>query len=141
MIFLISEPALSGAATAVNRLSWFNPSRPPAGRTNPPTIAPASERESGPSNHTASAPQATPATTIADNATVTIERSARRIINGFRVFVKDAADLLYCLGGSLSRVTRAHDQLGFDAVDMGALVLDYPIVAVLYRSVPLHRND
>ena len=42
------------------------------------------------------------------------------------MLVKDAADLLDRLGRGLSRVTRAHDQLGFDAVEC----------ALLYSTTP-----
>src|ERR1700739_4920133 len=54
--------------------------------------------------------------------------------------VEDSADLFYRLGRGLSRVPRAHDQLGFNAVDMRALVLDDPVVGVLDRPCSLHRN-
>ena len=58
-----------------------------------------------------------------------------------RMLIEDTADILDCLGCRLSRVTRAYDQLGFDTVDMRALVLDDAIVTALHRSGPLHRND
>src|SRR5262249_21712616 len=50
-----------------------------------------------------------------------------------RVFVKDATDLLDRRRGGLGRMTRAYDQLRFNAVDVRALVFDHSIVALLYR--------
>src|SRR5271155_1246761 len=57
------------------------------------------------------------------------------------VLVEDAADLLDRLGRGLGRVSRTHNQLGFDAVDVRALVLDDAVVALLDGPRSFHRND
>ena len=57
------------------------------------------------------------------------------------VFLEDAAYLLDRLGGGLSRVARMHDQLGFDAVDMRALVFDDSIITVPGRLVAFYWYD
>src|ERR1700687_2024799 len=57
------------------------------------------------------------------------------------VLIKDATNLLDRLGLGLSRVTRTHYQLGFDAIDVRALVLDDAVVAIFDRPQALHWND
>ena len=106
-----------------------------------PTIVPASTRELGPSNHSAITAHATAATTITTtSASRAIGRRAGPSVDS-GVLVEDAADFLDRLGRGLSRVTRTHNQLGFDAVDVRALVLDDAVVALLDRARSFHRND
>ena len=58
-----------------------------------------------------------------------------------QVRVEDAAHLLDGRRRRLRRVAVAHDQLGGDAVDVGAGVLHHPVVALFRRPIALHRDD
>ena len=52
------------------------------------------------------------------------------------VRVQDTANFLDRLGCGLGRVPRTHHQLGFDPVDMRALVLDDAVVTLLGGPSP-----
>ena len=55
--------------------------------------------------------------------------------------MQDPPDFFDSFRMALYRVTEAHDEFRFYPFDMGAFVLDDPIVTASDRTVPEHRDD